>query len=65
LRGVKDEHGAAQIGALAAPGSTLEELFLLGRLMRGLGSENVDFRVRQSDFSATVGAAARRSWVCP
>src|SRR5882724_900332 len=52
LRRVKDEHGAAQIGALAAPGSTLEELFLLGRLMRGLGSENVDFRVRQSDFSA-------------
>src|SRR5882672_2424810 len=52
LRGVKEQHGAGQIGALAAPGSTLEELFLLGRLMRGLGSENVDFRVRQSDFSA-------------
>jgi len=52
LRGVKSEHGAAQIGALAAPGSTLEELFLLGRLMRGLGSDNIDFRVRQSDFSA-------------
>jgi NADH-quinone oxidoreductase subunit G len=52
LRGVKEQHGAGQVGALAAPGSTLEELFLLGRLMRGLGSENVDFRVRQSDFSA-------------
>jgi NADH-quinone oxidoreductase subunit G len=52
LRGVKQQHGASQIGALAAPGSTLEELFLLGRLMRGLGSENVDFRVRQHDFSA-------------
>jgi NADH-quinone oxidoreductase subunit G len=52
LRRVKNEHGPEQIGALAAPGSTLEELFLLGRLVRGLGSENVDFRVRQSDFSA-------------
>ncbi len=52
LRGVKSEHGAAQIGALAAPNSTLEELFLLARLMRGLGSDNIDFRVRQSDFSA-------------
>jgi NADH-quinone oxidoreductase subunit G len=52
LRRVKNEHGPEQIAALAAPGSTLEELFLLGRLLRGLGSENVDFRVRQSDFSA-------------
>jgi len=51
LRKVKDIHGAAQIGALASPGSTLEELFLLGRLLRGLGSENVDFRLRQTDFS--------------
>src|SRR5262249_19843199 len=33
LRGVKEQHGAAQIGALAAPGSTLEELFLLRRLI--------------------------------
>jgi NADH-quinone oxidoreductase subunit G len=45
-------HGAAAIGALAAPNATLEELFLLGRLMRGLGSDNIDFRLRQSDFSA-------------
>jgi NADH-quinone oxidoreductase subunit G len=52
LRQVKEKHGAAQIGALASPGSTLEELFLLGHLMRELGSGNVDFRLRQSDFSA-------------
>ncbi len=50
-------HGAAAIGALAGPGSTVEELFLLGRLMRGLGSENVDFRLRQADFSADGGRA--------
>mgnify|MGYP001344368768 CR=1 FL=1 len=52
LTRVKAEHGAAAIGALAAPNATLEELFLLGRLMRGLGSDNLDFRLRQSDFSA-------------
>jgi NADH-quinone oxidoreductase subunit G len=57
LRRVRDEHGAAEIGALAAPGSTLEELFLLGKLVRGLGTENVDFRVRQSDFSADTRRA--------
>ena len=49
---VKAEHGAQAIGALAAPHATLEELFLLGKLMRGLGSDNLDFRLRHSDFSA-------------
>jgi NADH-quinone oxidoreductase subunit G len=52
LRRVHAEHGAAAIGALAAGGSTAEELYLLGKLLRSLGSENIDFRVRQSDFSA-------------
>ncbi len=54
---VKAEHGGAQIGALAAPGSTLEELFLLGKLMRALGSDNVDFRLRHSDFSGDAQRA--------
>jgi NADH-quinone oxidoreductase subunit G len=44
------QHGPAQIGALASPGSTIEELHLLGRLMRGLGSANLDHRLRRSDF---------------
>ena len=52
LRRVRDAHGAMAIGALAAPHATLEELYLLGKLTRGLGSSNVDFRLRQSDFSA-------------
>ena len=46
--------GAQEVGALATPHSTLEELYLLQKLMRGLGSNNVDFRLRQSDFSADV-----------
>jgi NADH-quinone oxidoreductase subunit G len=52
LADVSKEHGAAAIGALAAPTSTVEELHLLARLVRGLGSDNIDFRLRQSDFSA-------------
>jgi NADH-quinone oxidoreductase subunit G len=40
------------LGVLASPHSTLEELHLAQKLARGLGSENVDFRLRQSDFSA-------------
>ena len=57
LRRIVDVEGAAQIGALASPHATLEELHLLQKLMRGLGSDNIDTRLRQSDFGATdVGA---------
>jgi len=52
LRRVRDRHGAGQIGALATPHQTLEELYLLQKLTGGLGSTNVDFRTCQSDFSA-------------
>ena len=52
LTQVKSQHGAQAIGALAAPNATLEELFLLGKLMRGLGSDHIDHRLRQTDFSA-------------
>ncbi len=52
LRQISATHGADQIAALATPHSTLEELALLQKLMRGIGSDNVDFRLRQSDFSA-------------
>ncbi len=51
LASIKRDHGAAAIGALGAPNSTCEELWLLGALVRGLGSDNVDFRLRQNDFS--------------
>ncbi|MBA2660473.1 MAG: NADH-quinone oxidoreductase subunit G [Nitrosospira sp.] len=50
LKAVKEKYGAQGIGALASPHSTLEELYLLQKLVRGLGSENVDHRLRQSDF---------------
>jgi NADH-quinone oxidoreductase subunit G len=51
LRNIRHEHGADSIAALAAPYSTLEELSLLQKLVRGMGSDNVDFRLRQSDFA--------------
>ncbi len=57
LAGIKREHGADQIAALASPHATVEELYLLGKLVRGLGSDNIDFRLRQSDFSAKVEGA--------
>jgi len=57
LASIKRDHGADQIAAVASPHSTLEELFLLGKLVRGLGSDNIDFRLRQTDFSAALKGA--------
>ena len=50
LKQVKADHGAGAIGVLASPHSTLEELALAGALVRGLGSENIDTRLRHADF---------------
>src|SRR5712691_10391452 len=52
LQKVLQTHGPQQIGALAAPGSTLEEVYLLQKLVRALGSDNIDHRLRQRDFRA-------------
>ena len=46
LDDIKDKHGASSIGCLASPHSTVEELYLAGRLLRGLGSKNIDHRLR-------------------
>ncbi len=45
-----------QIGALSTPYRPAEELFLLQKLMRGLGSGNIDHRLRQSDFALDAKA---------
>ncbi|WP_287805558.1 NADH-quinone oxidoreductase subunit NuoG [Diaphorobacter sp.] len=55
LRCVKTEHGAQSIGALVSPHSTVEELFLAGALVRGLGSDNIDHRLRHAEFSKAEG----------
>ena len=52
LRDVAKTHGGEAIGGLLSPHATLEEMYLAQKLLRGLGSENIDFRLRQSDFSA-------------
>jgi NADH-quinone oxidoreductase subunit G len=50
LKSVIENHGVNAIGALGSAHSTLEELFLLQKLIRALGSGNIDHRLRQSDF---------------
>lgn len=55
LKQIKADHGAAAIGALVSPHSTAEELALAGALVRGLGSENIDHRLRHADFGNVAG----------
>ena len=52
LKDVSREHGGDALAALAAQNSTVEELYLLAKVMNGLGSGNVDFRPRQLDFTS-------------
>ncbi len=56
LKQIQADHGAASIGALASAHSTVEELSLLGALVRGLGSENIDYRLRNGEFAPADGA---------
>ena len=55
LRNIQRDHGANSIGALVSPHSTVEELYLAGALMRGLGSDNIDHRLRNAEFGAAEG----------
>jgi NADH-quinone oxidoreductase subunit G len=55
LKQIKADHSAASIGALVSPHSTLEELYLAGALVRGLGSDNIDYRLRNAEFPVAQG----------
>ncbi|AOG21622.1 NADH-quinone oxidoreductase subunit NuoG [Acidovorax sp. RAC01] len=55
IKNIKNDHGAQSIGALVSPHSTLEELYLAASLVRGLGSDNVDYRLRNAEFAAPEG----------
>ncbi|MCZ2405791.1 MAG: NADH-quinone oxidoreductase subunit NuoG [Burkholderiales bacterium] len=55
LRCITKDNGPGAIGALASPHSTLEELYLAGALVRGLGSENIDHRLRHADLRQAQG----------
>ncbi|MEM5387502.1 NADH-quinone oxidoreductase subunit NuoG [Paraburkholderia phymatum] len=52
LKGIKADHGADAFAALGSAHSTVEELFLLKKIAEAVGTPNVDFRLRQTDFTA-------------
>ncbi len=55
LKQIKTEQGADSIGALLSPHSTLEELYLATQFVRGLGSDNVDARLRGAEVAKFEG----------
>jgi NADH-quinone oxidoreductase subunit G len=63
LKRVKAEFGSSEphgIGAIGSPTATAEELHLLAKLVRGLGSESIDHRTRHADFSHPPAAGSAR-----
>ena len=50
LQGIIKDKGADSLGILASPSSTLEEASLLAALADGLGTSNIDHRLRMLDF---------------
>jgi NADH-quinone oxidoreductase subunit G len=46
-----EQHGPGQLGMLMSPSAATEEYFLAQRLVRKLGSNNIDHRLREQDFS--------------
>jgi NADH-quinone oxidoreductase subunit G len=50
LNRVIEAHGASQCAAFSHPSATLEEMYLLQKLMRAMGIENLDHRLQASDY---------------
>jgi NADH-quinone oxidoreductase subunit G len=55
LNQISKDHGASSVGALVSPHSTLEELHLASTLIRSMGSDNIDHRLRHAEFVKSEG----------
>ncbi len=65
LQNVTRTEGAAQLGGLLSSTATVEEGYLFQKLLRGMGTNNIDHRLRQQDFADQVDAPATAPWhVC-
>jgi NADH-quinone oxidoreductase subunit G len=56
LKTISAESGPESISALAHPISSTEELYLLQKMIRGLGSNQVETRLRQTDIKGAASA---------
>ncbi|MEY4524508.1 MAG: hypothetical protein RIR27_1584 [Pseudomonadota bacterium] len=56
LKTISSEGGPQAVAALAHPISSTEELYLLQKMIRGLGSNQVETRLRQTDVKGSASA---------
>ncbi len=56
LKTISSENGPEAVAALAHPISSTEELYLLQKMIRGLGSNQVETRLRQTDLKGAASA---------
>ncbi len=63
LRSIAKDAGGDQIATVVSPHATLEEMYLAGRITRALGSDNIDFRLRQQDFRADAQRPGAAPWL--
>jgi NADH-quinone oxidoreductase subunit G len=59
LATIREIRGAGAIGGLASPHQSLEELYLFTKVMRGLGSENIDHRLAHAGSTQTRSHGVR------
>ena len=64
LQQVVREHGAGQLGVLVSPTASTEEAYLAARVARGLGTENIDYRLRRQDVRDQAGDAVAPTLGC-
>ncbi|MEO1946667.1 MAG: NADH-quinone oxidoreductase subunit NuoG, partial [Methylophilaceae bacterium] len=50
IKDIANKHGGDALGVLVSPNSTMEEGYLIKELAHDIGSGNVDYRLRQTDF---------------
>jgi NADH-quinone oxidoreductase subunit G len=50
IKDITKQHGGDALGVLVSPNSTMEEGYLIKELAHRLGCDNVDYRLRQTDF---------------
>jgi NADH-quinone oxidoreductase subunit G len=56
LKTITTDHGADALAAIAHPISSVEELYLLQKVVRAMGSDRVETRLRQTDMRGTATA---------
>lgn len=62
VKGIVAKHGPEELGGLISPTATLEEAYLFQKWLRGLGTKNIDHRLRQQDFADSQSDFSLKDW---